>query len=366
MLKLIRHIKNTLKTQNFFVYSAVFIASLLIYLFTLAPTVTGEDSGELISAAYDFGVAHPSGYPLWTMLAGVAIRLIPLGTIAFRANLLSSIFSSLSAVVLCAILIRFFDIKRLTALFGAICFACGLHLWSQAVITEVYTLHILLACFVLYFALLWQQSNSDRHLYIAAFITGLSFTNHHLTVLIVPFLLMLVLLCKPKILLKPKTILFCILFLCIGLLPYFYLIIAAKTNPYMNWGNPDSWQSLLDHVLRKQYGDESMHMPHTLKRTLKHWQILWQWNRDQYTIWAVALIGIGIAYMAFKKRFMLVLTALFFLLHSVIFAELINFSFDRQELYCVRVFMLPCYIITAIWLIFGCNVLGNLIVCKFN
>lgn len=47
----------------------VFFGSLGLYLFTLAPTVTGEDSGEFIAAAYGHGVAHPPGYPLWTLLA---------------------------------------------------------------------------------------------------------------------------------------------------------------------------------------------------------------------------------------------------------------------------------------------------------
>src|SRR5262245_35562775 len=57
-----------------------------VYCVTLAPTVTGEDSGELITAAYFFGVPHPPGYPLWTMLCGAWTHLLPIGSIAWRAN----------------------------------------------------------------------------------------------------------------------------------------------------------------------------------------------------------------------------------------------------------------------------------------
>ncbi|HLF82731.1 MAG TPA: DUF2723 domain-containing protein, partial [Blastocatellia bacterium] len=47
----------------------VFIASLVVYTRTLAPTVTLVDSGELIVAARSLGVAHPPGFPLYVLLA---------------------------------------------------------------------------------------------------------------------------------------------------------------------------------------------------------------------------------------------------------------------------------------------------------
>ena len=51
---------------------AVFLATLLLYIWTLAPTVTLTDSGELIVVAYGLGVAHPPGFPLWVILAHLA------------------------------------------------------------------------------------------------------------------------------------------------------------------------------------------------------------------------------------------------------------------------------------------------------
>ena len=38
--------------------------SFAVYFKTLYPHVPGGDSGELIAAAYQLGVAHPPGYPL--------------------------------------------------------------------------------------------------------------------------------------------------------------------------------------------------------------------------------------------------------------------------------------------------------------
>src|SRR5512134_3893302 len=76
----------------------VFIVSLATYSLTLAPTVTLVDSGELIVAARNLGVAHPPGFPLYVLLAHVATR-IPLGDVAERVNACSALFAALAAGV---------------------------------------------------------------------------------------------------------------------------------------------------------------------------------------------------------------------------------------------------------------------------
>ncbi len=47
---------------------AAFVAG-VVYFWTAAPNVTLLDSGEFVVAAQHFGVPHPTGYPLWTLLA---------------------------------------------------------------------------------------------------------------------------------------------------------------------------------------------------------------------------------------------------------------------------------------------------------
>ena len=53
--------------SDFIAAAIVFGVTLLVYVLTLSPSVTLEDSGELITGAAEFGVPHPPGYPLWTM-----------------------------------------------------------------------------------------------------------------------------------------------------------------------------------------------------------------------------------------------------------------------------------------------------------
>src|SRR5688572_14256891 len=77
------------------------IAALTAYVLTLTDTVSGGDSGELISVAYHVGVAHPPGYPLYTLLAKLTTLLVPLGGIAWRVSVFSALCDAAAAVVLC-------------------------------------------------------------------------------------------------------------------------------------------------------------------------------------------------------------------------------------------------------------------------
>lgn len=83
----------------------VFIASLVVYARTLAPTVTLVDSGELIVAAKSLGVAHPPGFPLYVLLAHLA-TLVPLGNVAARVNFASALFAALASAAVSLVVIE--------------------------------------------------------------------------------------------------------------------------------------------------------------------------------------------------------------------------------------------------------------------
>src|SRR3954469_16881438 len=62
----------------------------LLYGRTLAPGLGGTiDSAEFQHAAYRLGIVHPTGYPLYLLLARAWIALVPGGEVAWRVNLLS-------------------------------------------------------------------------------------------------------------------------------------------------------------------------------------------------------------------------------------------------------------------------------------
>ena len=90
---------------------AIFLATTTVYIRTCSPTVTGGDNGELITAAYVLGVAHPPGYPLWTMLAALVIRFLEFthSDVAYRVNLMSTVFGGIAATMLFRGLVIWFD-----------------------------------------------------------------------------------------------------------------------------------------------------------------------------------------------------------------------------------------------------------------
>lgn len=71
------------------------IAPLLIYLITLAPSVTFFDSGEFITAIYSLGSAHSPGYPLFINYAK-PFTYLPFGNIAFRVNIATAFSAAIS------------------------------------------------------------------------------------------------------------------------------------------------------------------------------------------------------------------------------------------------------------------------------
>ena len=128
------------------------VAAFSAYLTSLAPTITwahgSGDSGELVTAAYYLGVAHPTGYPAYVLL-GWLFTFLPFGSVAFRVNLLSAT-SAAVAIAFFVVLIAQAQAQKLPlaravgAGVGALLLAFSPMFWSQAVVTEVYALNALL------------------------------------------------------------------------------------------------------------------------------------------------------------------------------------------------------------------------------
>src|SRR5688572_18023679 len=62
-----------------------------VYWRTVAVSIAWGDSPELTAAAFQAGVPHPTGYPLYMLLGHAFIKLLPFGSVAYRMNLLSAL-----------------------------------------------------------------------------------------------------------------------------------------------------------------------------------------------------------------------------------------------------------------------------------
>ncbi len=324
-----------------------------VYAYTLAPTVTPEDSGELIAAAYLFGVPHPPGYPLWTMLCGAFTHLIPVGSVAWRANLFSALTAAAAIGILNAAL-RAVDLSRLAAIGASLSVAFGLVYWSQSVITEVYALNCLVFASLLLCVLRWYKDRQDRYLLGASALLGLGMCNHHTIAFSAVGMAAWILFFQPQLLKRPKLIALSLLVFTVSLLPHTYLLVSARMDPAVNWGDPSSWERLIAHVDRQQYkgGETPKPSSETSKLTQKWEQarIVASMAWKEHTRYLGILTLIGFAIALFKRRALAFLVLLLTFCQVGLFLLMSEVSDSRQGLWVTRVFFIPQYMLAGVLL----------------
>lgn len=285
--------------------SIVFFAALFLYTWTLAPTVTLVDSGELIVVAHSLGIAHPPGFPLWVMLAHL-ISLIPVGNVASRINFSSALSAALASAALSLIVADLSAASTMAAqrgrhiarglglgshdrtvgpagnrllilgpmLTAGLLMASSRTLWSYATVTEVYALNTLLLLIIFFLMLRWRHQTMatrmsvtrakasmspitihDSLLYTAAFLFGLALGVHHVTIaLTLPALGLLVYRTEGLSFFKSRRFLYAALISTAAFAAvYTYLPLAAARVPLINWGEPFSAKAIWWHITGRQY-----------------------------------------------------------------------------------------------------------------
>ena len=197
--------KSFFRRSDWISFGLTFLIALVVYTLTLAPTVTLEDSGELVVASDYLGVPHPPGYPIWSLLTWAFQWIFNKVTYhgypnpAWAVNFFSAFTGALACGVLALLVSRsgmdfLRSLKKETDALGEkteslFCATAGLAaglllafsqgMWSQSVITEVYALNILFQTAVLLFLYRWMvEPENPKPLFIMAFVFGLGLTNH--------------------------------------------------------------------------------------------------------------------------------------------------------------------------------------------
>jgi len=211
-----------------------------VYLSTLAPGLTwansGSDGGDLITAAHTGGIAHPTGYPLYLLLARL-FQTIPIGSLAYRTNLMSAVFAALSAILIYGLIVRALDLRHgwLAGLTAGLAFGLAPLVWSQAVITEVYTLQAFLTALILYL----YAFPTSRFEALRGLILGLAMGNHLTTIFLIPLMFLDFRAVDGDRAQRPASSLTRqLIWFAIGLSLYLTLPLRALTDPPVNWGNP--------------------------------------------------------------------------------------------------------------------------------
>ncbi len=169
------------------------------YFLTLAPDLTLEDSGELVTGAFYAGIPHPPGYPVWSIYSWIWTTLLPVGNMAWRVSCGQAFLGSLACGLLSLMVSRgssmFMEsIEELKSMSGkwetAICFvsavSAGLLLgldgfmWKESVVVNrIAVTSVPWYLSVLVCLLRWIYApHQMRYAYWAAFLFGICMTTH--------------------------------------------------------------------------------------------------------------------------------------------------------------------------------------------
>ena len=169
------------------------------------------------------GTAHPPGYPLYTMLNAVIVRVVPFGSVAVRANLLSAVCAVLLGVVVVDILLRL-RVRPVLAAAGATAIGLIPELWTFAVVAEVYTMTALFVGLVLACVLRFDTSGRRGWLRAGVLILALSFAHATSNVLLIPGLLLYLAMRRVRWLFRLRELAVLLpVSAALALLPYLYL-----------------------------------------------------------------------------------------------------------------------------------------------
>ncbi len=316
-----------------------FLVPLLVYLRTLAPSLTwahdGADGGDFVAAALTRGIPHPPGYPTYlAMLRGTLT--LPFGNPAYRANMLSAVCAAGATFFLFLAVLQMLPERRwniLAALSASLMWAFSRTLWGQAVVTEAYAPAAFFLSLMLYLLIRHQGKAKRKHrvchrFLLAAFVAGLGVGVHLTLVLALPFFLL-----EPK--LHGKCWAGALLAFAAGLAPYSMLPILAAGNPPVDWGHPVTLHNFLWVVSGGPYRRFFMAVPPgEIPARVSSW-VGWLWQNGGW--WGLLPAAAGIWVISSRRQRFLQASLVSAFLYS---AYAITYNTSDSYVYLIPVAML--------------------------
>jgi hypothetical protein len=318
---------------------ALFLAAFSLYLLTLAPSVATlfDDSLEFQLVTVRLGIAHPTGYPLYTLL-GYLFTWLPVGNVAYRVNLMSAVFGAATVAALYPFILRLTRPSRgwpahAGAVMGALLFAVGPVFWQQATIAEVYTLHAFLMVLILLAAVTARTVNDVTWV---AMLFGLGLAHHRTTVLLAPAVGLFLLLQFRGALFSRGLLARAALGAFLPLLLYLYLPlrghVGSLDGAYLN-----TWAGFWQQVTASGYGTFIFSNPFGHNRDAAFYLAL---LTDQFYTLVPGLIGLAFLIWPGRPRYLL-LTGL-----AGITTLIFNLFYNVTD---IEVFFIPLFLLWAVW-----------------
>lgn len=236
----------------------IFFSFLFLYIHNLSRSVYGGDVGDFLAAISVTGVAHPPGYPLFTILGIVLIHLLPFMYPAFAIGLISA-FSNAFSVLLFYLVTYKLTSNKVVSIFATCVLGFSYLFWFYGEIAEVFALNVFFALLLLYLGIEFYKTKKQIYFLLTGLVAGFALTNHHTIITVFPGIFVLLSiplykLARTSWVLFLKSVFMTLGLFVIGLLVYIYVPVAASHKPPINWDQVHDINSFLRLFFRRDYG----------------------------------------------------------------------------------------------------------------
>ena len=351
--------RKTLRARwlDFAIASAIFTLALAVYNATLTPSLSykSADGNELATVCYTLGLAHSTGYPLYTWL-GKLFTFIPVGDVAHRVNLMSAVLGAVGVALLYLIMLTITK-RSLPSAFTALFFAFSLTFWSQAVIAEVYAPNVFMIALTVWLLLrppsippnpggeaVGSSLPRTACLLLAALTFGLSLGTHMSNLGFALAFALYVLLVDWRVLKRPSVIAGALALFGLGCLQFLWLPYKASSlnDAFMLRNAPRTLQGIYRYTLGAfpefKFAFPLQAIP---DRIVLYLELL----RQNFGLVGIALGIYGMWEMLFRETKKFYLFIVMYLVHVFFFVQYRAFDLD--------VFFIPAHFIYAIFIGYG-------------
>ncbi len=346
-----------------------FLIPFFVYVLTLAPGLYFIDTGELAAACVKLGIAHPTGYPLFTLI-GKVFTLLPAGENIYKLNLMCAFLTAATIFMMFNLVhyvISGMDLNKagnntgvfkkfvsnemlvnLVSLSASLVLAFSNTFWNVANSLEVYSLHTLLIVTVIFVFLkasdiyVHGKGKDDlRYWFMFAFVLGLSFTNHLTTIFLGVGFLYLYFAVNGFRKQSFIKILYMAVPFALAFSVYAYFFIRADNNS-ISWDYPVNLSNFYRHISGKQFSVWMFSSTEAASKQFSHFVSVYP---KEFFYFPVIIALFGLVYSFFRQRRFFYFTLLLF-----VFNILYAINYDIHD---IDTYFLLAYIVTAVWFALG-------------
>lgn len=239
-----------MKIINRIIFAVIMVLSLGLYVYTLAPGWGASnifntwDGLEYLLCSQLFGIDHPPGHPLYLIAAKIFSLIVPVGSVAYRMNLFSAVFASLTVAFVYLVIELFLRtigrpkddvLRNIAAIAGACTFAVSKVFWAHSSIIKAYTMYLFLMAVLFYLILKYLEKNERKLFYFIGLTLGLMVSVNILNAFSVALPVVIFLFAFDIISGKFSLRLFdwirAFIVFCIGTFFYAYYFVASRIGP---------------------------------------------------------------------------------------------------------------------------------------